>query len=257
MKWIIENVPKTVGVLSFLGLILTTVHDWGYFSVVGSKFRSIQTTYDYITNAIEWLPALILILIFSMLASFTIVLATVPSTPEFGFDDLRVRFTRRRLRNQCISFVILGALAYLASWFLTFPYNRVLSISSASAIVMSAGMFLDSATAGNKNSQNTVRGTAFIAGFLALTFLYGVLDAASAIRSTENVYRITYKNSNFKNAPLLRSFEKGILIWNLEVRTAEFIRWDEISGVSHVVATDQITAACRLLPRFCTTPTEP
>jgi hypothetical protein len=45
MKWILENGAKAIALLSFGIVIFSTVHDWGYFSVIGPKFRTIQTTF--------------------------------------------------------------------------------------------------------------------------------------------------------------------------------------------------------------------
>jgi hypothetical protein len=42
-------------------IVFGTVHDWGYFYVIGPQFRLIQTTYDYITNAIDWMPAFLVV----------------------------------------------------------------------------------------------------------------------------------------------------------------------------------------------------
>jgi hypothetical protein len=61
MKCTFDNSTKLVAVLPFLLLVVSTVHDWGYFLVIGPKLRSIQTTYDYVTNALDWLPLVALV----------------------------------------------------------------------------------------------------------------------------------------------------------------------------------------------------
>jgi hypothetical protein len=53
---VLENGTKATALLSFAVLMLTVFHDWGYYWVVGPKFQSLQTTYDYIASSITWLP---------------------------------------------------------------------------------------------------------------------------------------------------------------------------------------------------------
>ena len=52
----LDNAPKAIAILSFAVLIVTVLHDWGYFWVVGLRFQSVQTAYDHLANSIEWLP---------------------------------------------------------------------------------------------------------------------------------------------------------------------------------------------------------
>ena len=56
MKEFVDAVPKYIGVVSFLVLLVTVVHEYGYFIVLGSHLQAIATTYDYLANALVWLP---------------------------------------------------------------------------------------------------------------------------------------------------------------------------------------------------------
>jgi hypothetical protein len=90
---------------------------------------------------------------------------------------------------------------------------------------------------------------------LTAVFASGMAEAGEAIRNPSNVYRIL--KAGAKSAVLLRTFEKGILIWNVGSRRAEMIRWDQVDGLSRVVAWDSETPACRMLSWFCTARVEP
>jgi hypothetical protein len=76
MKWILENAAKLIGLLSFALVVFSTVHDWGYFSIVGPHFRTMLTAYDYVTNAIEWMPAFIFWCVLSVAFAQLILLWT-------------------------------------------------------------------------------------------------------------------------------------------------------------------------------------
>jgi hypothetical protein len=70
MKNLIDNLGKFIAALSFALLTVTVFHDWGYFWVLGSRFQSIQTPYDHLANAIEWLPLHLAIFLLAFLFSF-------------------------------------------------------------------------------------------------------------------------------------------------------------------------------------------
>src|SRR5262245_58621229 len=116
MRWLLENAAKAIGLLSFSLLALSVVHDWGYFYVVGSRFRTVQTTYDYIANAIDWLPPLLLSAIVA-----AAIAKLLPKNVSDGFEDLRQRDFARRW-SRFAAAMLAGALLSLSGmWFLSYP----------------------------------------------------------------------------------------------------------------------------------------
>jgi hypothetical protein len=73
-QYLLDNGSTVVGLLSFAILTLSVFHDWGYFWVVGLRFQSMQTPYDYLANSIEWLPLHLGGLIFTGLVSWVSIL---------------------------------------------------------------------------------------------------------------------------------------------------------------------------------------
>src|SRR5947209_5946132 len=92
---LLDNVPKAIALLSATALLLTIVHDWGYFWIVGNRYLSIQTPYDHLTNSIEWLPQALLSLCLGFVIS--IGLEQIASrTAEGNFDRARIKRRRQR-----------------------------------------------------------------------------------------------------------------------------------------------------------------
>jgi hypothetical protein len=71
-KNLIDNLGKFIAALSFALLTVTVLHDWGYFWLLGSRFQCIQTPYDYLANAIEWLPLHLALFLLALLCSFVL-----------------------------------------------------------------------------------------------------------------------------------------------------------------------------------------
>src|ERR1700686_722350 len=58
MKEFFDAAPKVIGVTSVAVLVMTVVHEWGYFYVLDWHLQTLATTYDYLTNALVWLPSI-------------------------------------------------------------------------------------------------------------------------------------------------------------------------------------------------------
>ncbi|BAM89626.1 hypothetical protein S58_36330 [Bradyrhizobium oligotrophicum S58] len=56
MEKLLENFAKSIAALSAAMILLSVVHEFGYFAYVGSFFQTFVTATDYFTNAILWMP---------------------------------------------------------------------------------------------------------------------------------------------------------------------------------------------------------
>jgi hypothetical protein len=94
---------------------------------------------------------------------------------------------------------------------------------------------------------------------LIMAFTAGGLDAVNGIESSWNIYRIVPKDSPPFNANLLRSLDKGLLMWDGSAQRVILMRWEEVSEISHsITPNDKTPYACRFLQFVCpTTPIIP
>jgi hypothetical protein len=257
MKWVLENAAKLIGLLSFALVVFSTVHDWGYFSIIGPHFRTLLSAYDYVTNAIEWMPAFIFWLAVSGALAY-LMSSWFDHLPERGYGDHRRKVYRRTLfwYSECILIVSLGVLGF-SLFFQTFPKSRETQIISATLVLTA---FIGLYVAANNTKLEIRRllvGAMGALGLAAAAYTTGTREARSAIEQPANVYKLNLKGDQTKSVVLLRTFEKGILIWNSDRHTAEMLRWDQLDGLSHIVAFDNVPAGCRIFSWFCQPQVEP
>src|SRR5262245_35509562 len=60
MSSILENVGKLAAAISLALVAVSVIYEWGYFHVIGSEFQRFASPADYLSNAIGWLPYLVL-----------------------------------------------------------------------------------------------------------------------------------------------------------------------------------------------------
>jgi hypothetical protein len=122
MNWVMENGTKAIGLLSALVVVLSTVHDWGYFAVIGPDFRALLSAYDYVTNAFEWMPSAILLCIAgAAFARATIFVAL--EWPNMAGGE-RTKRWREGLLIFAVLFFCLALLSVAMSLLGTFPLSR-------------------------------------------------------------------------------------------------------------------------------------
>jgi hypothetical protein len=256
MKWILENATKLIGLLSFALVVFSAVHDWGYFSIIGPHFRTLLSAYDYVTNAVEWMPAFTFWFAVSGALAY-LMSSWTAQVRERGFGDHRRKVHRRSLffYSGFILIISLGVLGF--TLFQTFPRSRESQIISSTLIFIALIGFYIVWNGTKLETRRLLAGAMGAVGLAAAAYTTGTREARSAIEQPANVYKLNLKGDQTKSAVLLRTFEKGILIWNTDRQTAEMLRWDQLDGLSHIVAFDNVSGACRIFSWFCQPQVEP
>jgi hypothetical protein len=258
MKNLIDNLGKFVAALSFALLTVTVLHDWGYFWLLGSRFQSIQTPYDHLANAIEWLPLHLAIFLLSLPFSFALYALTgepeVHAFPSGIMEKTRWKGAKKSVALGGVG-VLLGVLGVLlgapqGGVELPFTVAVLLFVCYFTLLPLVAVRFPP--TAVNKFVWS-------IPPVLVMAFLAGGLDAVAGIESSSNIYKIVPKDSPPFNANLLRSLDKGLLMWDGSAQRVILMRWERVSEISHFVAPhDKLPYACRFFQFMCpTTPIIP
>jgi hypothetical protein len=227
MRWVFDNITKIITLLSFLVLVASTVHDWAYFYVVGDKFRSMQTTYDYVTNAIEWLPSFAFVTLMAGILGVAFGAFTTRDRSQFGFgDQAALYYEARNVQVYAILFG-LSLFSFIGFWLGSLPFSlSFLALSVSSLFLGGLGFFLRGRTPAVAFKIWTL--SAVSIGLTAGAFSFGIRDGAVAIDGPANVYKISLKGSGAQEVSLLRSFDKGVLVWSPVSKTAEFLRWEQI-----------------------------
>jgi hypothetical protein len=256
MKWILENATKVIGLLSFSVVMLTTVHDWGYFSIIGPRFRALLSAYDYITNALEWMPFWGLAIV-GMFALTRFVYSLIDAPSEVGFGSVHRRRWRRIAELNAFMVSLAGLVFFVSSYFLDFPSNQVALICGLMLALCGAlALYVDRPDTTSEIGRSLIKVYA-AAALVVFSYVAGIIEAEAAIGRPANVYKLKLKGDRIKTAVLLRTFEKGVLIWNIDSQTSELLRWDQVDGFSHIVAFDKTSKACREFSWFCDTSAGP
>ena len=92
-------------------------------------------------------------------------------------------------------------------------------------------------------------GYAFAPLVIALSFLSGSADASISLNSSSNIYKIERKDEPEIVANLLRSLDKGVLVWDRGNSRVTLIRWEQVKQISHRILppTGGPRPACRYL----------
>jgi hypothetical protein len=203
------------------------------------------------------MPAFIFWCVLSVAFAQLILLWTTNQIPEGGFGDHKRKLFHRNLLWYSSLVVLISSLGVLgSSLFVAFPKSLNSQIAGAATFTAMLGFYI--AWKDTKLEMRRLRagalGTVVLA---AAAYLTGVQEARSAIEKTANVYKLNLKGDQTNSAVLLRTFEKGILIWNTDRQTAEMLRWEQLEGLSHIVAFDKVSTACRISSWFCQPQVEP
>jgi hypothetical protein len=256
MKDLIDNLGKFIAALSFALLIVTVFHDWGYFSVLGSRYQSIQTPYDHLANAIEWLPLHLAIFLVAFL--FSLVLRALIRKPEeHAFPSGIMEKTRWKNARNSVAF---GGVSLLLTALGIILLTTQGLIGVGVAIILFACYMTVSPLVLSRIPPSAVNDFVWLTPVVLIAaFITGGIDALNSIESPSNIYRIVPKDSPPFNANLLRSLDKGLLMWDGSRQRVILMRWEGVSEISHFITpNDKTPYACRFLQFVCpTTPIIP
>ena len=224
MKELLDAAPKAIAVASFVVLLITVVHEYGYFFVVGSHLQAIATTYDYLANALVWLPA-------AMGAIISLQGIEYAISIKDGAIKLRSPFYFGWAA------AALGLLLYLLLG----------GVTAALAVTLFGGFttiyFLTRDFKATPERLSNYRLTLLGIYLVPLAFGYGVTTAYSDLAKSNDVYAVDQKDGQGRprQLVLLRIFEKGVLVRDLPAERVEFLRWDSINSMSRLLRTPRPT----------------
>jgi hypothetical protein len=59
VKAFLDNFTAGLGAATVVLLLMSITHEYGYFWAVGRHFQTFLSTSDYFSNAVLWLPAMV------------------------------------------------------------------------------------------------------------------------------------------------------------------------------------------------------
>jgi hypothetical protein len=250
MKWTIENGAKIFGLFSFCLLAMAAAHDWAFFAAFGAQFQSIQTTYDYISGAIEWLPALLFFIAVINASQMFMMAVSRGEENDPGFMDQRQKKNSRVYRRFAIIFGFMTVVLGLGGFLLFTSWERRM-FAGGSFVMLAATVLM-----WFRSSRDTTKWEPIVISIygallvLAMAYIFGAYQGELAKEGQSRVYTLKTKEGPARDLILIRSIEKGILTWDAETNTAEFIRWDGVATLSRV-SEPQRSVVCSWLNKLC------
>ncbi|MGM4999231.1 hypothetical protein AB8A05_10895 [Tardiphaga sp. 538_B7_N1_4] len=254
MKDILDNWSKAITVLVFALLMVTLVRDWGYFLVIGPELQSLQTPFDYLSNSVQWLPQNFLLL------AITTVVAVCASFLVFGkendldfFEGVEPKALRRKnirisLLFAAILFSLMGVVFYETAGDLGITITLV-SLSVLSSCLVAIRVL---------RLSRSIRRSLFLGLSIALgmlwAFSFGNGDAYIATKARNNVHNLVFKDGRTLNIALLRTLDKGVIVWMPATSRAALVRWDQIESISRFVNLTHESLSCKMLALGCVRP---
>lgn len=250
MRYILDHSSKAIALLGFVLLIISLVRDWGYFSVVGSQYLSIQTPYDHLTNSIEWLPQNLALLGFSGLAGWLLgsfpkwlidhVVAKSSNDPPIYFEGVGSKKNAHLIRLLLLASNLTN-LSFAAYIFLFMNHIPIYAGVIAFLIYMAIFTPLSKRLKLRQSWHLPILVAPIV---LILAFIFGAVDANKATKRSDNFYRVAMSEQKQLDVQILRSFEKGILVWDRKAKRVALYRWDSISNVSNLIVRSERPFIC-------------
>lgn len=240
MKHFLETFAAIVGVATVTVLLMSAVHEFGYFLMVGTFFQTLLTPSDYFSNMLIWVTTIPLFAI-----------------PWFRWDILSEKSRLQRLgmnRNGAMFLllvcILLGTFLFGPHWLLWFAALPGLTLW----LIYGPDIVPFKNT--RSKSLYQLRLTLFSAPVvLSLLFVWGIFDGQRDLKRLTDVYTIQTRRDGKIQRILMRNFDKGLLVRDAVANKVEFIKWDDVSGISHA-GVDFSTwhpLSCSLFGLFCPT----
>jgi hypothetical protein len=259
MKEILGSVTVVVSIISSAAFVLSFIYEQAYFSVVGKKFQSIASLSDYLANALDWLPAVVALLIAYWIGMLLLAMMmgktlsrpvdASPSKEDKSYNWVTVLMV----------LVLVGVDAHI--YLFTDPASGLWGTILISAPIW---MFIVAFAVSRSSGLEALIGTNtklfmfFVPLFAGGAYVLGLQAAYRDLGPAHETYSLTRKDS-LAQAPedvsVLRTFERGILVRLPKQQVSQFLRWDEIRLISLPRDGEAgKSLGCRQLGLFCRAP---
>jgi hypothetical protein len=241
MKETVELLAKLSAVTTLFVALFSVIYEWAYFLIVGREFQRFASASDYLTDALEWIPTIILVTFISAFINFLV--ARIKNWPadyrDFGTDFSTWRF------NTSVLFVGIFLLASAAISYLFLPPTAI----EIYILILGFGWpFVVRYIFTHENAPNisgTIWGTAITYGPIISVFslTLGLLFGVNALGKIDPVYSINLSKGDASlKVIILKNFERGLLIRDPVRGIVEFIPWEQIKTVDRTVFPESINS---------------
>jgi|HubBroStandDraft_2_1064218.scaffolds.fasta_scaffold32169_5 hypothetical protein len=215
MKEWVDRAPGIFAIGTVSVLLLTVLHELGYFLIVGFKFQSFLSVSDYFANSILWLPYFALFFLVGVAWS------------EF------TRPTHRGVSEPSLKiFVVLVITLGVLALFFDF-LSGVAFLVAVAAIAFFVRFLKRSKDTDRKIPRWVIYPGVMVPVVGALVFFNGVQDGRSDLKANGPHASLHLKTeATDEDVVILRTFDRGVLAMSPASNLIEFFRWEDIQKIS-------------------------
>jgi hypothetical protein len=254
MKDILGSATGVVSIVSSAAFVLSVVYEQAYFSVVGKEFRIIASLTDYFANALDWLPAVLSLLIaygiFLVLVALMTPKLTTPKAAASGAAAATSADSRQaagaKVTDKSGPEITWGAIVATLVAVGIVMYIYLFSDPASElgfAIVLSfvIWMFVVAFAVSRGGEFQAWIGTMtkvfvlFVPIVVGGIYGLGLQAAYRDLGSPRETFGLIRKDAQAQppeEVNVLRTFDRGVLLRLPKQQVNQFLRWDEIRSLT-------------------------
>lgn len=225
---IFSTIPKYVSISASFIILLSVIHEYAYFSVIGQEFITVYSATDFLKLSIFWAPAVLLTSIFGFTlryydeSSRQRAFAANPAQAErlYKYPDLSLKIMRRSLFIVCF---IGFAFVSIRNTIVVQMMCLLLFISAIDRLIINGKLPI---------TNRPLEAYLFyltVVILLTAAFFGGVRDAIRDLDKTEPKFEISTSNHDSgKSIIVLRAIDKGVLYKDPTNKRVTFVPWDDV-----------------------------
>ena len=263
VKDVLTDATALVSLGTTAAFLMSVVHEQAYFLVVGRKFQAIASLSDYLTNVLDWLPAiagglLVLILYERLIEAFSRSWPKHKDVPRKPGRTTALDASPKKLGVVIAGIILMTSAGYDAyTVFLDGdPASHLWRLSLTFFLIWIGLVGIALVFAGPDFMGRTVRAL-FLWGppLIVFVFMRGLDSGYADMREPAPGYTLVRQGTSAaapEKVSVLKVFDRGILVRLPEQKLNEFIRWDQVRSIRREPeAAAKASAACQLVRWDC------
>ncbi|SDR45428.1 hypothetical protein SAMN05519103_03344 [Rhizobiales bacterium GAS113] len=228
----LEKVPQILAALTASILCLSIIHDEGFYWIVGRQFQELMGPSDYLSGALHWLPVVVIAVMLAGIAQLSV-------NRYRNFEKRRTPRRRRQINKTFIGALLVLIAIYVAMLLLHFFTISILvdPMILIFVIVPPWMTFWGWIFTHEKPARFLgAIGGMLVIGVVPLSvtiFTLGMWDAGRALSSIRDVYEVKGKDGGPKFVAVLRSLDRGMILFDPVEDNVRFEKWDDIKSFGH------------------------
>ena len=238
----LKHISNISALVVSLTLSLSILHEWVYFSVVGSDFMFLMQISDYVAAALKWVPLTLTTIVGIFIYEMYMKRVEKGLTEEeiIALSDNPERL--RKFRNSPYHFWMALTIFVGTLYFLFVPGKPLggpIPLATYALWLLSLEWVFSNERMREKIGELGRLALIGVGFVLMLTISDALSSADSDIQDTAGNYSIQLaQGESQKNVKLLRTLERGALVRNPKEKAIEFLPWPQVTKISHTQQND-------------------